>query len=214
MAANKLNASKSSGPQSAEGKAVASKNAVKHGLTAQQILVPGESADEFEALVQRLISEFVPMGELELQLVERISTCLWRQRRIYRIESEVLRAEHLEYEIRRLYDFATAQKSDIGELFVSSTDFVSEEGFEIYESSLDDRRQAKLNLIEADVGLGKAFNRGVQGSDTLSKLSRYEAGIERALYKALHELQRLQARRGGEDGGVPQAIDIDVSTNT
>jgi hypothetical protein len=45
-----------------------------------------------------------------------------------------------------------------------------------------------------------------------SKLSRYEAGIERGLYKALHELQRLQAaRRADGDAPPPLAIDVDVS---
>ena len=45
-----------------------------------------------------------------------------------------------------------------------------------------------------------------------SKLSRYEPGIERSLYRALHELQRLQAACRA-DGNVlpPVAIDVDVS---
>ncbi len=44
------------------------------------------------------------------------------------------------------------------------------------------------------------------------KPSRYETTIERSLYKALHELQRLQAARHTE-GYVPPpvAIDVDVS---
>jgi hypothetical protein len=84
--ANKQNASKSTGPKTIAGKTVASKNAIRHGLTAQQILVPGESADEFDKLVHRLIKECEPVGELELKLVERITVCLWRQSRVYRIE--------------------------------------------------------------------------------------------------------------------------------
>ena len=91
IAANKQNASKSSGPRTAEGKSIASRNAVKHGLTGQQIMVPGENPDEFEALVQRIIMELEPEGEIEPQLAEQIATGLWRKRRIFRIESEVLR---------------------------------------------------------------------------------------------------------------------------
>jgi hypothetical protein len=46
----------------------------------------------------------------------------------------------------------------------------------------------------------------------LSKLSRYETAIERSLYKALHELQRLQAaRRTHGNAPPPVAIDVDVS---
>lgn len=43
------------------------------------------------------------------------------------------------------------------------------------------------------------------------KFRRYEAHIDRTLYKALHELQRLQAVRHGHKFPVPLAIDIDVS---
>ncbi|MCC6360772.1 MAG: hypothetical protein IT450_18700 [Phycisphaerales bacterium] len=47
--------------------------------------------------------------------------------------------------------------------------------------------------------------------DTLSKLSRYEAAIERSLHRALHELQRFQAQRAGKDVPPPVAVDIDVA---
>ena len=37
-----------------------------------------------------------------------------------------------------------------------------------------------------------------RGADTLTKLSRYERSIDKSLYKAMHELQRLQAPRKGK----------------
>ena len=40
------------------------------------------------------------------------------------------------------------------------------------------------------------------------KALRYEAHLERGLYKALHELQRLQAVRHGQDVPAPAALDI------
>ena len=48
-------------------------------------------------------------------------------------------------------------------------------------------------------------------NDIYGKLIRYESSIERGIYKALHELQRLQATRSGEKIPAPVAIDIDVS---
>ena len=60
--------------------------------------------------------------------------------------------------------------------------------------------------------LGRTFIRDANEANAFSKLSRYEAGIERSLYKALHELQRLQAaRRADGDASSPLAIDVDVS---
>ena len=45
-----------------------------------------------------------------------------------------------------------------------------------------------------------------------SKLSGCETTLERSLYKALHELQRLQAaRRADGNAPPPVAIDVDVS---
>ena len=60
--------------------------------------------------------------------------------------------------------------------------------------------------------LGLSFIRDGNGANALSKLSRYEAAIERSLYKALHELQRLQAARRADGNATPPlAIDVDVS---
>jgi hypothetical protein len=49
------------------------------------------------------------------------------------------------------------------------------------------------------------------GSDTYDKLGRYETHIERGLYRALHELQRLQAVRTGGRVPLPLAVDVDVT---
>jgi len=44
-------------------------------------------------------------------------------------------------------------------------------------------------------------------------LSRYEVTLERSLYKALHELQRLQAARHGKAVPPPRAVDVEVSVS-
>jgi hypothetical protein len=67
-------------------------------------------------------------------------------------------------------------------------------------------------LPEGTSMLGLSFIRDANGANAFSKLSRYETAIERSLYKALHELQRLQAARHAK-GNVspPLAVDVDVS---
>jgi hypothetical protein len=60
--------------------------------------------------------------------------------------------------------------------------------------------------------LGLAFRRDANTANAFSKLSRYETTMEQDLYKALHELQRLQAARGAARGTPPPlAVDVDVS---
>lgn len=49
----------------------------------------------------------------------------------------------------------------------------------------------------------KAYN-----SSTIASISRYESTLERALYKALHELQRIQGLRLGQAVLAPIAIDL------
>jgi len=61
----------------------------------------------------------------------------------------------------------------------------------------------------------KAWNsvvtRELGNSSTWLNLLRYETTIEKQIYKALHELMRLQSIRKGEKPTVPLAIDVDVS---
>jgi hypothetical protein len=66
---------------------------------------------------------------------------------------------------------------------------------------------------EADTAtLGMSFIRDGNGANAFSKLSRYETAIERSLFKALHELQRLQAARHAEEEVPPPvAVDVNVS---
>lgn len=58
---------------------------------------------------------------------------------------------------------------------------------------------------------GEAFIRDCGNENALAKLSRYETSLERSFYKALHELQRLQAARHGRDVPLPMAMDVEVS---
>jgi hypothetical protein len=64
-------------------------------------------------------------------------------------------------------------------------------------------------LFNNEQTLDCAFNR--YGREKIGILSRYEATLERSLFKALHELQRLQAARDGEAVPLPMVVDVSVS---
>jgi hypothetical protein len=95
MIANRQNALKSTGPTSAEGKAVASRNALKHGLLAKEVVITqgegAENAQQFSDLLNDLIAEFAPASGMEEILVEKIAACYWRMRRAHRYEVGMLR---------------------------------------------------------------------------------------------------------------------------
>ena len=176
IVANRRNALKSTGPRSVEGKAAASKNAVRHGLLSANVLLGDESREEFEQFRQRLLLTLAPEGELEFMLADRVVTSGWRLKRAVRIEMQMM------------------------------------------ENDVAKRRQQRAEFGDFDFGskkspitLGSAISTDLVTANTYGKLSRYESHIERGLYKALHELQRLQAARRGQTVMAPLALDVDVS---
>ncbi|HUS05201.1 MAG TPA: hypothetical protein VMZ52_02825, partial [Bryobacteraceae bacterium] len=58
--ANRANSARSTGPRTPEGIAACNGNALRHGLTSKQIILKGESADDFEALVADLAASYHP----------------------------------------------------------------------------------------------------------------------------------------------------------
>lgn len=59
----------------------------------------------------------------------------------------------------------------------------------------------------------KAIKKMIANED-IARVSRYETMLERSIYKALHELQRLQAAKLGEKTPLPLAIDVTIDKET
>ena len=70
-AANKLNAQKSTGPTSPEGKAASRANARKHGMTSEVVVLPTEDIDAFAAEERLWIDELSPDGGLAERVARR-----------------------------------------------------------------------------------------------------------------------------------------------
>jgi hypothetical protein len=87
--ANRSNAQKSTGPRTVQGKAAASRNAVKHGLLAEQVVIHGEDPAEFDLYREGMIAELAPEGAVEMMLAERAVSLAWRLRRAERLQSAV-----------------------------------------------------------------------------------------------------------------------------
>jgi hypothetical protein len=93
VAANRRNAGRSTGPRTAAGKAVANQNALSHGLTAEQIVLFDERAEDLARFRQELRQALDPADEMEEQLAERITLCAWRLRRAARLEAGLVNSE-------------------------------------------------------------------------------------------------------------------------
>jgi len=85
--ANRENAQRSTGPRTPEGKSKSSKNALKHGLTAAQLVLPTESPEEYDEHAAQLRDEHDPSTPTEHLLVDQLITASWRLRRARIIET-------------------------------------------------------------------------------------------------------------------------------
>src|SRR5215472_15508277 len=86
LEANRRNALKSTGPKSDEGKAKSSMNALRHGLTAGQAVLPHENQDDYEKLREGMLASYAPENTAEQALVEELANAYWRLMRLHRVD--------------------------------------------------------------------------------------------------------------------------------
>ena len=140
VAANQANAARSTGPKTTGGKQRAAMNALKHGLASPQVLAITEQERlELEAFIADVYERFSPDGPVEGVLVDRLTSLLWRLRRICRVESElfVVEGTGTNPRLRLGYSFARASGN------TNSFDTLSR-----YERGLHRAFQATLHDLE------------------------------------------------------------------
>jgi hypothetical protein len=290
LEANRRNAQKSTGPKTAEGRAVSKMNALKHGLLAQTVVVRGhqfkESTNEFKKLCQEFYLSLDPVGPLEEMLVGQIVTATWRLRRARTAESGEIalsvdggwwqREKHnplplllalppnpvsdglvtkleqsvwgCSYLLHCLNDVRKAVERD-GELTEAAlNDFKrclreqardygdkltqfrawlvanpeklepealrarhKEEVLKYLDRKIRDREFLKGLREEREDAEEQAQQAAavLPSEATLDKILRYEAALERQLYRAMNQLERLQRRRQGEN--IPAPVTMDIS---
>jgi len=83
----------STGPRTEEGKAISSMNALKHGLTAITVLLPGEDPAAYQALYDGTFRDFEPINTTETALLQELIDLQWRLRRASGFEARVLSSD-------------------------------------------------------------------------------------------------------------------------
>ncbi|MBZ5575004.1 MAG: hypothetical protein LAP40_00425 [Acidobacteriia bacterium] len=90
--ANRRNSQNSTGPRTPEGKAASRFNALQSGIDAKALVIPGEAAEDLEALAANYRLLFEPASPLEIFLVDQLVYADWQLRRLHKIEAN-LRAQ-------------------------------------------------------------------------------------------------------------------------
>ena len=87
--ANRQNAKKSTGPNTAEGRANSAANSTRHGLTANPTTIlennPYERS-QYDTLKAKLLKQCLPEGELELQAFGRYAFAIYQADRARQME--------------------------------------------------------------------------------------------------------------------------------
>ena len=181
-AANRRNAAKSTGPRTKSGKVRSSGNALKHGLSAEQVVMFDEDPAAFEALRSDLFEHYQPTGPVAEHLVEQVALSIWRLRRVPEIEAGIFECH---------YYYLQRRRAQIEQLDVTAT---------------DEERQAKDQQAEPRPFLGNVFR---SAERPLSSLIRIAGAIEDSMYRAIRELERIKAERQELDEEI-SVIDIEA----
>ena len=170
--ANQQNAQKSTGPQTAEGKAVVSQNAIKHGLFAAEAVITGENPADYEAFHDQFLAELVPVGMVESMMAERIVSLAWRLRRAERMQNQTI-----EYMIERHVTDPSA---------ISHREFhINNEGFQPGDPRFEPEHLA----------LGRIAVRDWSNCRVLDRMMLYERRIENSLNRTINKLKTQQMIR-------------------
>jgi hypothetical protein len=230
IAANRRNSQLSTGPRTLKGKLRVALNPLKHGLTAEQIvLLPHEDPAQFDAFRKAIWHDLDPQGAFEAELAQTIVVYLWRLRRIPMLESamytvsdkeaptdlELMRSlaraamaiEAREREAREKQGVGGSTEPELGHERLAEAQTPADTASEARKDPPKLSEPAKLSDLASVV----RRLRGNPGS--FANLWRHEGALLRSFFRTLHELQRLQAKRAGERVPAPAAVDVEVSIN-
>ncbi len=176
--ANRLNALKSTGPRTIEGKAVASQNAVKHGLFAERDVIASESEDDFNLYRRQILDDLSPATPMESMLAERIVSLSWRLKRAGRFQNQTIDC------------LSSKDSSDPLKKLTRSL-----------LRSITGESPGSENNSNGQLSLGRLAVKDFGNAHVLERLLMYERRLEHSLYRTILEFQRINiARRLKEEG--------------
>ena len=94
---SRINGAKGTGPVTDDGRAVSSQNALKFGIFSKRRFIGDENPEEYDALIEALVSEFNPATTSEWMLIDRMGMACVRRARLERAEAAVIELQRNEY---------------------------------------------------------------------------------------------------------------------
>jgi hypothetical protein len=173
LAANRANASKSTGPRTPRGKARASGNARKHGFTAATFAVVRlEDLEEVARLREDLIPDYRPVNAQELFAIERLALAQQSLLRVARLEAGLF----------------TAGMNDTLDPLNDPVNLMNPEM--AGNGDVEITRAQNRNLL-----LALGFRKTADRSNAWGLFLRYQVQAERNYRRAVEDFERLKSKR-------------------
>lgn len=187
-------------------------NAMKHGFTARDVVLPGEDPDDFDSFRAELLSSLTPKGALEGALAEMIIADVWRLRRVPRFEALLYRYGGARLRVRQAEELVMQYESTEEERLLASLEkkSVAERDREAHEDAENNLARERAHINDPAFNVTRVLE---MSPEPLGNLWRHESALTRSLVRNMHELERLQAKRAGQYVPLPEVVDVDVKVS-
>ena len=189
---------RSGGPRSEAGKAVDSRNSIRTGVYSTQVVLPGESEQEFRELEQCFVEDFMPEGVTEALLVRDLAVIAWKKRRLTRMEHAVL--------IAQLKTQITAD-----ELFEAGLPRRDE--FKWALENLEILTQENLDLYERHAELVRGMGRNERYAQKIAEIERCEPMLYERLRRMADETVLAKRQNKHEEIGFDLSFSMALKVN-
>jgi len=158
----------------------------------------------FDALRSDLFAHFQPADPVSEHLVEQVAVCIWRLKRVPEIEAAIFsysRHLHERKESERRLD-ATVVEWPLNPMLHPHIHIKDRE---VHDAAKMAKEQAEIKLQDEEALIGGMF---FNAERSLNSLIRTASDIERSMYRAIRELERIKAE--GQDTDQHNIIDIEA----
>ena len=187
IAANRSNAQFCTGPTTQAGKESCKMNALRHGLTSKQIVLPHEDREGFERLLTSHRREYDPASPTEEDLIQELAISQWRLLRARRVESEY---------------FAQVFESSSGTTLAALIASDDDKGFQKIQRYLAAAERAWRRALK-DLQQAQSVRRKMQREEAREQATTHSRTLDQFLEYA------HQIARSPEIGSVPQRVHKD-----
>ncbi len=144
-----------------------------------------------------------------MRVGDKIVADAWRLRRIPIVEAAFYNLGYRELLVRQAAESVSEYESTEKDRLLASLEKKKVSPHDRQAHADAEQRLARATAELNDPALNVA-RVSEMFPDEFSNLSRYEVALFRSMVRAMHELERLQARRAGEHVPAPAVLDVNV----